>query len=137
MNFKYKQMPKWIKENEELRETIEHRRIGFEKFYKRDAGDKFIDTLKSEEFKEYMIPLNYVSPIKLKKIAEVEERLKERKKTLKKPRKIDLDSSSSESEEEKPKKKGTKAKPRKVVLDSSSESEEEKPKKPRGRPKKQ
>lgn len=58
------------------------------------------------------------------------------KKKSGRPKKIVMESSSSESEEEKPKKKKV-GRPKKVVESSSSESEEEKPKKkPVGRPKK-
>ena len=60
-----------------------------------------------------------------------------KKKKAGRPKKIVMDSSSSESEEEKPKPKKKVGRPKKVVESSSSESEEEKPKKkPVGRPKK-
>ena len=59
------------------------------------------------------------------------------KKKAGRPKKIVMESSSSESEEEKPKPKKKVGRPKKVVESSSSESEEEKPKKkPVGRPKK-
>ena len=59
------------------------------------------------------------------------------KKKVGRPKKIIMESSSSESEEEKPKPKKKVGRPKKVVESSSSESEEEKPKKkPVGRPKK-
>jgi hypothetical protein len=59
------------------------------------------------------------------------------KKKAGRPKKIIMESSSSESEEEKPKPKKKVGRPKKVVESSSSESEEEKPKKkPVGRPKK-
>jgi hypothetical protein len=63
--------------------------------------------------------------------------IKDPKKKAGRPKKIVMESSSSESEEEKPKPKKKVGRPKKVVESSSSESEEEKPKKkPVGRPKK-
>jgi hypothetical protein len=62
--------------------------------------------------------------------------IKDPKKKVGRPKKIVMESSSSESEE-KPKPKKKVGRPKKVVESSSSESEEEKPKKkPVGRPKK-
>lgn len=63
--------------------------------------------------------------------------IKDPKKKAGRPKKIVMESSSSESEDEKPKPKKKVGRPKKVVESSSSESEEEKPKKkPVGRPKK-
>ena len=79
-------------------------------------------------------PRDYDPPLLSKKeIKEIAEKIK---KKAGRPKKIVMESSSSESEEEKPKKKKV-GRPKKVVESSSSESEEEKPKKkPVGRPKK-